>query len=102
MQDEVVRRIVSACREFDNLYFEVCNEPYFGGVTMDWQNHIVDVIRDAEKDLSPPHLISMNVANGSKKIEKPNPRRFDLQLSLLLSARRGRGEQRAEMRDRRK
>ena len=74
VQEQVVRKIVSACREFDNLYFEVCNEPYFGGVTLDWQNHIVDVIRGEErKNLSPPHLISMNVANGSKKIEKPNP-----------------------------
>ena len=33
VQDAVVRKIVSECREFDNLYFEVCNEPYFGGVT---------------------------------------------------------------------
>jgi hypothetical protein len=72
VQDETVRRIVSACREFDNLYFEVCNEPYFGGVTTEWQDHIVDVIRDTEKDMSPPHLISMNFANGSKKIDKPN------------------------------
>jgi len=24
--------------------FEVCNEPYFGGVTMEWQHHIADVI----------------------------------------------------------
>lgn len=73
IQDDTVRRIVSACREFDNLYFEVCNEPYFGGVTMDWQDHIVEVIRDTEKEMSPPHLISMNVANGSKKVDKPNP-----------------------------
>jgi len=72
-QDAFVRKIVTECRDFDNLYFEVCNEPYFGGVTMDWQNHIVASIRDAEKDMPAGHLISMNVANGSKKVSKPNP-----------------------------
>ena len=58
---------------FDNLYFEVCNEPYFGGVTDDWQRRIIDVIVDAEQQLANKHLISLNVANGSKKIDKPHP-----------------------------
>jgi hypothetical protein len=73
VQDAVVREIVAHCREFDNLYFEVCNEPYFGGVTSQWQDHIVQTIRDAERSLPVRHLISMNYANGSKKIEHPNP-----------------------------
>ena len=42
------------CASFDNLYYEVCNEPYFGGVTMDWQHRIVDTIVDAEQTLSAP------------------------------------------------
>ena len=50
VQDEVTRRVVAACREFDNVYFEVCNEPYFGGVTTEWQDHIVDTIRAAERE----------------------------------------------------
>jgi hypothetical protein len=58
---------------FDNLFFEVCNEPYFGGVTEDWQRRIVDVIVEAEKPLPNKHLISLNIANGSKKIENPHP-----------------------------
>ncbi len=73
VQEQVVRKIVSACREFDNLYFEVCNEPYFGGVRTEWQDRIVEVIHDAERDMPRGHLISMNYANGSKKIERPNP-----------------------------
>src|SRR6185437_14036006 len=31
VQDEMVRKITSELRGFDNLYFEICNEPYFGG-----------------------------------------------------------------------
>lgn len=73
VQETLVRRLVEELNEFDNLYFEVCNEPYFGGVTDDWQRRIVDVIVEAEGRLPNKHLISLNIANGSKKIEEPHP-----------------------------
>ena len=73
VQEALVKKLVTELNEFDNLYFEVCNEPYFGGVTDDWQRRIVDVIVAAEKPLPNRHLISLNIANGSKKIEKPHP-----------------------------
>ena len=38
------RKVVTELREFDNLYYEVCNEPYFGGVTLQWQHRIIDEI----------------------------------------------------------
>lgn len=72
-QEKLVKKLVEELNAFDNLYFEVCNEPYFGGVTEDWQRRIIDVIVDAEKPLPNKHLISQNIANGSKKIEKPHP-----------------------------
>ncbi len=72
-QEALVKKLAAELNEFDNLYFEVCNEPYFGGVTDDWQRRMIDVIVDAEKSLSRKHLISQNVANGSKKIEQPHP-----------------------------
>ncbi len=37
-------------RDYDNLYYEVCNEPYFGGVTLDWQHRIVETIVATERD----------------------------------------------------
>jgi hypothetical protein len=73
VQEALVRKLVTELNGFDNLYFEVCNEPYFGGVTDGWQRRIIDVIVDAEKELPVRHLISLNVANGSAKIEKPHP-----------------------------
>lgn len=73
-QEAVVKKIVAETNEYDNLYFEVCNEPYFGGVTDDWQRRIIDVIVETEKNLPNEHLISQNIANGSKKIEKPHPK----------------------------
>jgi hypothetical protein len=72
-QEDLTRKLVNTLNRFDNLYYEVCNEPYFGGVTEDWQRRIVDVIVEAEKPLPNKHLISQNIANGSKKVEKPHP-----------------------------
>ena len=39
---------------------------------MAWQHRIADVIVETEKSLPNRHLISQNVANGSKKITKPH------------------------------
>jgi len=69
----MTRKVVNELRDFDNLYYEVCNEPYFGGVTREWQDKIAQAIVDAEKDFPAKHLISMNVANGRAKVDKPNP-----------------------------
>jgi Cellulase (glycosyl hydrolase family 5) len=73
VQESMVERLVAELNQYDNLYYEVCNEPYFGGVTGEWQRRIIDVIVAAEKSLPNKHLISVNVANGSKKVEKPHP-----------------------------
>jgi hypothetical protein len=74
VQDALARKIVTELREFDNVYFEICNEPYFGG-DLDWQRHIAAAIAGAEKDRPKPqrHLIAQNIANGSQKINDPDP-----------------------------
>ena len=72
VQEAMVKKVVAELKDFDNLYYEICNEPYFGGVTLAWQHHVADVIAAAEKDFRKKHLISQNVANGSAKVEKPH------------------------------
>ena len=67
------RKMVRELNGFDNLYFEVCNEPYFGGVSEEWQHRIVDTIVASERDLPKKHLISLNIANGRKKVENSHP-----------------------------
>jgi len=74
VQDAMVRQIVEALKDSDNLYYEICNEPYFGGVTEDWQAHIAETITAAEAGFHSKHLIAQNIANKGKKIEDPNPR----------------------------
>ncbi|MDR1556173.1 MAG: glycoside hydrolase family 5 protein [Tannerellaceae bacterium] len=73
VQEKLVRKIVETVNGYDNFYFEICNEPYFGGVTMEWQRRITDVIVSAEQSLPKQHLISVNVANGSEKVIDPHP-----------------------------
>lgn len=68
-----VRKVVAEVNGFDNLYFEICNEPYFGGVTLDWQRKVADAIVATEKDLPRKHLIAQNIANDKAKINDPNP-----------------------------
>lgn len=70
IQTRFVRKAAEELHEFDNLYFEICNEPYFGGVTDAWQRKMIDVLEKAD---GKRHLISVNVANGQKKIENPHP-----------------------------
>lgn len=64
IQMAMVRKIVQELNEFQNVYYEICNEPYFGGVTSEWQKKIVDVIVETEQSLGQKHLISENVANA--------------------------------------
>lgn len=73
IHEQMTRKIVTELNQFDNLYYEICNEPYFGGVTLEWQHHIAEVIAEAEKNLPKKHLISRNVANGSRKISQTHP-----------------------------
>jgi hypothetical protein len=83
VHEAMVRKIVTELNSFDNLYYEIANEPYFGGVTLEWQQHIAKTIAATEASLPKRHLISQNVANGSKKIEQP----FD-EVSIFTSTTR--------------
>jgi hypothetical protein len=74
VQDAMVVKIVEELKSFDNLYYEICNEPYFGGVTFEWQSHIAKTIADTEADFVGKHLIAQNIANKYQKITNPNPR----------------------------
>lgn len=73
VQDAMVRKIVTELNGFDNVYYEICNEPYFGGVTLEWQHHIAETIAHTESTLKKKHLIEQNWANGSKAITNPDP-----------------------------
>jgi hypothetical protein len=74
VQEAMTRKLVEAVQEFDNVYLEICNEPYTRQVRDKWQAHIAGVISQAEAHLDARHLIAQNIANGRKKVNKPDPR----------------------------
>jgi hypothetical protein len=74
LQDAFVRKVVSELRDADNIYYEICNEPYFAGVSLEWQRHIAATIGEAEAALSNKHLIAQNIANNTAVIDSPDPR----------------------------
>ena len=75
IQEDMVRKIISELRDFDNLYYEVCNEPYFGDTIAlrQWENHMTDVVAAAEKNFKNKHLISNNIQNNYKYVPEPRP-----------------------------
>jgi hypothetical protein len=74
IQEEMVRKIFTECNSFDNLYYEVCNEPYFGDLqALDvWEEHMTNFTAETESKFPVQHLISQNIQNGKLKIENPN------------------------------
>jgi hypothetical protein len=73
VQELMVRKIVHELKDFDNLYYEVCNEPYFGDTLAlrEWERHMTEVVKEAEKDFPQKHLISNNVANNQQLVKEP-------------------------------
>lgn len=67
-----VKKAVTELNDFDNLYYEICNEPYFGA-SLEWQARIAAAIVETEQTLPKKHLISQNFANDKGKIERPDP-----------------------------
>ncbi|MGH9195357.1 MAG: putative collagen-binding domain-containing protein [Acidimicrobiia bacterium] len=73
-QDALVQKIVRETNEYDNVYYEVVNEPFWNNEVADeWQNHIIGTIVNAEQHLRYKHLIAQNSAAHSAKIADPNP-----------------------------
>ncbi len=75
VQENMVRKIIHELKDFDNLYYEVCNEPYFGDTIAlrDWEAHMTEVVMEEEKEFQHKHLISNNIANNRKLVSEPRP-----------------------------
>lgn len=71
IQDAYVRKVVTELNARDNVVYEICNEDY--DVKNPWLAHIADVITQTEASLPNKHLITQNIANGSKVVDQPNP-----------------------------
>jgi hypothetical protein len=81
-QEAFVRKIVTELNDFDNVYWELLNEPYWArcqdGVgcpyPADWQDHIKGLIWSTEGRLGRRHMIAEGVADKSGRIESVDQR----------------------------
>ncbi|MDF9797166.1 hypothetical protein OKW21_002429 [Catalinimonas alkaloidigena] len=97
-QENYVRKIVRELNAFDNLYYEIQNEPWAEEPDMvfnrnpygpdddwrsktqvvsqksnAWQSRVAEWIRDEESKLPKQHLISQNISNFEYPITEPDP-----------------------------
>lgn len=73
VQEAMVQKVIAELKDFDNVYYEIMNEPYARDTPIDWEHHIADVIVEAEKTFPAKHLISQNIANHKAEIKNPHP-----------------------------
>jgi hypothetical protein len=73
IQEAVARHLVAAVAGFDNVYIEICNEPYATQVPDDWQRRMTTVAADAVAKLPQPILLSQNVSNQGTRVVDPHP-----------------------------
>jgi len=73
VQEAVARHLVAAVAGFDNVYLEICNEPYATKVPEAWERHMTTVVAEAVATLPQPVLLSQNVANHGRRVVDPHP-----------------------------
>lgn len=74
-QKALTRKLGSELNGFDNVYFEVCNEPYErGGLTREWNDSIVSTLADTEVSLPRKHLVAQGFPRSATAITELNAR----------------------------
>jgi hypothetical protein len=74
VQQAVVRNLVAELNRFDNLYYEVCNEPCErGGLNKAWNDRIIATIVEIEAGLPKKHLIAQGFPSSSAPVTDLNP-----------------------------
>lgn len=80
-QERFVRKLVMELNEFDNIYYEICNEANLSEGKLDsleneerkviaWHRHLTGVVRQAEKNLPKQHLIAVNAHFRFEVVDK--------------------------------
>ena len=76
-QEAVLRKLLTELNGFDNVYYEICDEPYCSGAspqeTEAWQNHLLDVADATMRKLPRRQLLAVNYANEYTLVKEPHP-----------------------------
>jgi hypothetical protein len=64
-EDDYVRKLTQEVNSFDNVILEICDEPGHIGTGFalagPWVSHLIDVVRNTERDLPNKHLLGQEV-----------------------------------------
>jgi len=72
LQRTFITLFVTELNAYDNVFYEIMNEPYWGEVTQAWQDFVTATIVQTESKLPNRHMIVQNVANGVRKVTSFN------------------------------
>jgi hypothetical protein len=73
VQKRFVQKLVTVLNDYDNLFYELVNEPYQPGyASAEFQEFVAATIVETEATLPKKHLIAQGIANVQQKIVKPN------------------------------
>lgn len=76
-QEAVIRQLVTALNPFDNVVYEICDEPYLSGAspaeTEAWQNRMLDAFDGVRRKLPNRQLVAVNPANLYAKVDRVHP-----------------------------
>ena len=85
-QSAHVRKIVQETNKYDNIFYEICNEPGGGHPSQstnpttadvdEWQAEIANIIRETEKNLPNKHLIAAQEAFTWSPFTQPSDKSF--------------------------
>jgi hypothetical protein len=75
--EAVLRKLLTDLNAFDNVYYEICDEPYCSGAspkeTEAWQNHLLEVADETMRKLPRRQLLAVNYANEYTLVKEPHP-----------------------------
>lgn len=71
-QDALARKVATELNQFDNVYYEVINEPFGIGTPVPpsayapWQQHLTQTLKDTEAHLPRQHMIAWNISGAGR------------------------------------
>jgi hypothetical protein len=69
-QETYVAYLLDILNRFDNVYYEIMNEPWANEVPLEFELHFADFIKAYEKNLPVQHMVARNPANGWERVEE--------------------------------
>ncbi len=65
LQEAYVKKVIDTVNDLDNVMYEVANET---GVSIEWQHHMVDIIREYQKLKNKQHPVGMTVGYPVREV----------------------------------